>query len=78
MTGAQIFLALCGVGQVFLVYCLIQFGREWKKVRAARVAAHCVRVSVPEVRAPRRVIHITERTRRPRHQDTQRIASRAS
>ncbi len=78
MTGTQIFLLLCGAGQLFLVYCAIQFWREWKEVRAARLAAHCVRVSVPEVRAPRQVIHITERTRRPHHQDARRIASRAS
>jgi hypothetical protein len=78
MTGTQIFLLLCGAGQLFLVYCAIQFGREWKKVHADRLAAHCVRVSAPEVRAPRQVIQITERTRRPHHQDTQRIASRAS
>ena len=78
MTGTQIFLLVCGAGQLFLVYCAIQFGREWRKVRAARVAAHCVRVSSPEVRAPRQVIRITERTRNVHHQATRGIASRAS
>jgi hypothetical protein len=77
MTGTQVFLLLCGAGQIFLVYCAIQFGREWKKVRAAQVAAHCVRVSAPEARVPRHVIDITERTR-PYQPDTRRMASRAS
>jgi hypothetical protein len=78
MRGTQIFLLLCGAGQIFLVYCAIQFWREWRRVHADRFAAHCVRVSAPELHAPRQVIQITERTPRQYRGDTQRIASRAS
>jgi hypothetical protein len=78
MTGTQIFLLLCGAGQLFLVYAAVQFAREWKKARAVRLAVHCVRVNATEARASRQVIHITERPRRQNRQDARRIASRAS
>jgi hypothetical protein len=38
--GTQILLGLCAVAEAFLVCCLIQFGREWKNLRAIRADGH--------------------------------------
>jgi hypothetical protein len=71
----QIFLLLLALGEVFLVYCLIQFGLEWSKVRANRIAARRIRVSATAVRDSNQVLYIADWTRKSRQQGARRMAS---
>ena len=73
--GTQIFLLLCTAGEVFMVYCLVQFGREWKKVHVPRARIVHIDIATAEERTPQRVIQITDRARAQYQHDSRRMAS---
>jgi hypothetical protein len=79
--AAIIFMLTCDLAEGFLLYVLVQFARELRQERVARVAAAAIPVSsavrenTVEDRDFRKVIEITYRGRLPSHTSSRRMAS---